>query len=284
MMKVAVQGFAIREELSNDFEGTVRYLTENDFEAYEMGLYFGEEDPRVAEEVIRIREIFGKMPGCIWSAEEAPGKMKYMRDKGLAIESCHLFFATAYDTALTDNLRRMIDFAKANGLKQYVISCVLDSWEAARAVAGQLTEASRAFETEGIHLAYHNHDREMSAAGEKTVLEMLLDHIPTLSLQPDIGWMEAGKGPVERILADYSGRIYSIHFKDLLIGQKSSKGEIICTPIGKGDVDHLSIIPFLGQMPLMETGLVIDQDNARTSMLDELMAGRDFIVENFTGK
>ena len=283
-MKVAVQGFAIREELSNDFEGTVRYLTDHTFEAYEMGLYFGEEDPRVAGEIDRIKEIFGKMPGCIWSAEEAPEKMNYMRKEGLVIESCHLFFATAYDTALTDNLRRMIDFAKANRLKQYVISCVLDSWEAAEAVAGQLAEASGALEAEGIHLAYHNHDREMSSAGDKTVLEKLLDHIPALSLQPDIGWMEAGKGPVERILSDYSDRIYSIHFKDLLIGQKSSRGEIICTPIGRGDVDHGVITPLMNKMPLLETGLVIDQDNASTSMLEELMAGRDYIVENFTGK
>jgi len=41
-MKIAVQGFSLRDELNEDFPGTMDYLCDNGFEAYEMGIYFGE--------------------------------------------------------------------------------------------------------------------------------------------------------------------------------------------------------------------------------------------------
>jgi len=200
------------------------------------------------------------------------------------VESCHVFFNRAYDEILIDNLVRMIAFAKEMDIKQYVVSYSLETWEAAEEILDILTAVSDALKKEGILLAYHNHDKEMAPAGEKTVLEVLLERITSLALQPDIGWMDAGKGPVARILSDYAERIYSLHFKDLLIGEEDADGGIVCTPIGAGDVDSLIAAPLAKKMPLLETGLIIDQDNARTAMLDELLQGKAFITKEFLAR
>ena len=69
-----------------------------------MGMYFGEDHPKVQEEINKIVEMFGLMPGCVWSIEDAKQHLPYMREQGLAIESCHIFFANAYDTLLEDNI------------------------------------------------------------------------------------------------------------------------------------------------------------------------------------
>lgn len=276
-MKIAVQGFSVRDELKKDLPGTIRSLKGSGFEAYEMGVYFRDADPRVVEGVEEISARLGGLPGSIWSEREAVEKMKAIRDQGLLINSAHLFLVPSYEQMLTDSLDDLIRFAKANDLQQYAISYRLESWEAAEAVLPRLRQAGEALEAEGLRLAYHNHDTEMAPAGGSSILERLLDTIATLSLQPDTGWMAAGGGSVSHFLTRYADRIHSIHLKDLLLNRGAAAEEIVCTPIGRGDVDHRVLGPLLSSMPLMEGGLIIDQDNARGTMLEELALGLAYI-------
>ncbi len=277
-MKATVQGFAIRDELTQDFEGTVKLIKSLGFDGYEMGMYFGEDHPKVQEEINKVVEMFGLMPGCVWSIEEAKQHLLYMREQGLTIESCHIFFGNAYDTLLEDYVAPMVEFARSYNIKQYVVSLVLSTWDETEQYVPMLKKVTAELEAKGIHLAYHNHDKEMRLTNEGiTVLEKLLDSVPGLSLQPDIGWMAAGDGPIEEILTKYADRIYTVHYKDLLI-EEWKKGNLQCTAIGAGDVDSLVVKKLMNKMPLMETAMIIDQDNAVSNMMDELKAGKDYIV------
>ena len=175
-------------------------------------------------------------------------------------------------------MQSMIDFAKSYNIKQYVVSLVLSTWDETEEYVPMLKKVTAELEANGIHLAYHNHDKEMALTKERnTVLEQLMDAVPGLSMQPDIGWMAAGDGPIEEILTKYADRIYTIHYKDLLL-EEWKKGNLQCTAIGAGDVDSLVVKKLMNKMPLIETAMIIDQDNAVSNMMDELKAGKDYIV------
>ncbi len=283
MYKTAVQAFALRDELEKNFEATLEAVISGGFDGFECGMYFGQESPQVSDEVKKIIQIFGKIPGCIWPVEEAGKKIEKMKEKGLIVESSHLFFTNAYEGFWDDYLDQMIAFGKEYGFKQYVVGLNISSEDEAKKWLPILDKAAGSLKKHGIRLAYHNQDMEMVDIKGKSLLETILDQALDLYLQPDLGWMEAGGGHVKTILEKYRDRILSIHFKDLYLEPWKEK-KLICTPIGGGDVDSLVVGPLLDKMELLDAPLIIDQDNARGGMMAELIEGKDYIINHLEDK
>lgn len=101
---------------------------------------------------------------------------------------------------------------KAMGCEYLTLACSPD--EAKDVALFPLFErAARIVRDAGLTPLYHNHDFDMR--GEHPFAERLLDAVPELSFEPDVGWMlYAGKDPAV-YLKKYVSRCPVIHLKDI---------------------------------------------------------------------
>ena len=282
MSGITVHSYAIRNVMKDDFEATIDYLVNHGFGSVEISLLFGDDLPVVQEFVDQLTGLFsGELPPCIWNLKEADRKIEYMKKKGLVMESAHLFFTDAYDTYLEDMGPELIAFAKKHGIKQYVISYMIDNLSWAKAAVESIQKVAIELKKYDIILSYHNHNMEILPLEDTCVMEYLLNHIPQLGFQADVGWIEASGGDLEYFFEKYASRIYSIHMNDMLFQGDLDHMNNNGTPAGQGDVNLLKIQKYLKKLPLLPNGLILDQDNSRTPILDELLQGKAYISEHF---
>ena len=282
MKGITAQAFSLRDEFDKDFEGTLTYLKDHGFTALEPILLFGSDKESLQPAIQGLAEAFGgKIPGCVWMAEEAADRIEAVRAAGLEVESAHLFLTDVYEGLLEEITPEIIEFGIRNRIFHFGVSFMLDGKKKADQYIPRMIAVSASFSDAKMFFAYHNHNMELTEMENGiSVLEYVMDAVPKLSLQPDIGWLEAGGGSIGQIMDKYSDRIHSIHFKDMILDPKPEGMNIVCTPIGSGDVNSAEVMPYILRCPLLEHGLVIDQDNARTAMLDELVQGRAYIYNS----
>ncbi|WP_435335807.1 sugar phosphate isomerase/epimerase family protein [Haloarchaeobius sp. TZWWS8] len=80
-------------------------------------------------------------------------------------------------------------------------------------------------------LHYHNHDHEFRAVDGTRPIDRLLESVPGLGFEIDVGWVAtAGADPVEYI-DRYADRIELVHMKDMATESGAFR------EIGQGDVD-----------------------------------------------
>jgi len=105
--------------------------------------------------------------------------------------------------------------------------------------------------SEGLTLAYHNHNDELELFGDKYALEILLDAAgPDVKSELDLAWVtRAGADPVE-VLKRLHGRIYAVHAKDNIDGLVGAGMDGYNTlpesgfaDVGSGVLDWEAIIP-----------------------------------------
>ncbi len=88
-----------------------------------------------------------------------------------------------------------------------------------------------------VHLAYHNHDFDLKLYGGRSILDRMIEDIPSelLWFVPDTAWLQiAGEDPAE-YLKRMKGRVKVLHFKDYKIGNEENPHPF--TELGKGVVD-----------------------------------------------
>lgn len=99
----------------------------------------------------------------------------------------------------------------------------------APAVAAQLDGLAATADEYGIALLYHNHDEELvEQKNGVEALEILMDACKkeTLSLEPDLGWIEIGLCSAEKYLQKYADRCPVIHLKDYYTSNHQSLGRV----------------------------------------------------------
>jgi sugar phosphate isomerase/epimerase len=80
-------------------------------------------------------------------------------------------------------------------------------------------------------LHYHNHDHEFRRVNGEYALTQVLDAIPSLGFEIDVGWVATGgEDPVDYI-DRYADRIEMVHMKDMAIDSSEFR------EIGRGDVN-----------------------------------------------
>ena len=94
------------------------------------------------------------------------------------------------------------------------------------------------------------------------VMRWLLENIPELCFEIDLGWTEyAGINCVE-ILKQYPDRFPLIHIKEIACGIKARTGKPFCTIPGEGILPLQEIMNTMKDLPLSDHSLIIDQDNS----------------------
>lgn len=209
--RLAIQLYTVRDQLAEDFVGTLRKVRDTGYSHVELAGY----GPHKAAELKRILD-----------------------DEGLTACSDHCPI-----DQLEANINRVIDNAGALEVG-YVVCPYLPedrrTDEAAwRACAQSLEKAGDALETCGIQLCYHNHSFEFVRVGDRYALDLLYDETTPAHLQAELDtyWVKhGGEDPIDYIKR-LSRRCPILHLKDMADDADRSFAEV-----GEGILDFPAIL------------------------------------------
>ena len=244
-----VQIYSAREQLMQDFEGTLQKIADMGYDYIEAfglgtdGMYFG---------------------------QTSPADLKAMvNGMGMRIESTHTSYFTAEDAPV------MVEAAKAAGVKQLIIPYLTqDQRTDYLAHAENMNAVGKYFKEAGIEFGYHNHDFEFTPLEDGTLpMEILLENTdPELvNFQLDVYWIrKAGFEPLE-FLAKHPGRYTSYHVKD-------ANTDLDQTTVGTGIIDYDTLLAKNGEVGIK---YVFVEDERTDDPLANIKAAHDYL-ENLT--
>jgi len=186
--QLSVQLWSIKDDVSADFEGTLKKLAAMGFQGVEFAGNFGK------------------------YANDPKGLKTFLDNTGLKASGAHVHF----DKLTPDTIDATIAFYKAINCKYLIIP--MDSRaatnEGAKAVAADLKAVQKKLAAHGMHTGYHNHKQEMLGEIGNTPWDVIGKNTnDDVILQQDVGWTEvAGKNPVDMVKA-YPGRTITTHYK-----------------------------------------------------------------------
>ena len=186
--RIGVQLWSVKDEIKQDFEGTLDKLAALGFEGVEFAGEFGpyKDDPA--------------------------GLKAFMDRHKLACAGAHVHF----DALAADRIAATTAFYKTLGCKNLIVP--MDprgaSVEGSADMATQLSALSKQLSAKGMRIGYHNHAQEMAGAVGSTPWDTIAKHTPkAVILQQDVGWTTfAGKNPIA-YMKKYPGRTVTTHFK-----------------------------------------------------------------------
>lgn len=186
--RLAVQLWSVKDEIKQDFEGTLDKLAKLGFQGVEFAGEFGK-----------------------YQADPA-GLSAFLKKTGLQCAGAHMHV----DKLNAANFKATTDFYKAVGCNRLIIS--MDqraaSKEGSAELAKELSTLSIKLGGQGMKLGYHNHEQEMLGDKDQTNWDLLAKNTPKdFILQQDVGWTTyAGKDPVDYV-KKYPGRTVTTHYK-----------------------------------------------------------------------
>ncbi len=209
--RLGLQLWSIRDEVKQDFEGTLAKVAKMGFEGVEFA---GEVGPY---------------------AGNAAGLKAFMDKTKLACAGAH----TSFDALSDARFDATTSFYKAVGCRNLVIGMDKRAFEkeGATQVAKELSALSAKLAPLGMRIGYHNHAEEMAGAEGQTTWDQIAASTPKESImQQDVGWTTfAGKDPVAMVKR-YPGRTVSTHFKP-----KFAKGTTGTHVIGQDKTDWAAL-------------------------------------------
>jgi sugar phosphate isomerase/epimerase len=230
-LPVALQLYSVRKDCAADFPGTLAKVAEMGFEGVEFAGYHNyEKDPE--------------------------GLRKKLDELKLKVAGAHV----RTDLMMGEAREKTIAFHKAIGCRFLIVPADKRFMDPATAkdYARTMTEIAAALKPHGMFCGYHNHAREMAAAGdaaapEKTHWDLFAERTPKeVILQQDMGWTTvAGLDPAA-VVRRHPGRTRSCHIK-----AKTPKGKEI---IGEDSTDWRSAIRACQEVGSTEW-LILEQED-----------------------
>lgn len=199
-MKTGVQLYSVRTDLAEDFEGTLKKVSEMGYDGVEFAGLCGKEPEEIAE----LCEKYNLEP-----------------------ISAHVPFAALND----DTDKVMADYA-AVGCKFIVIPYLppelrpgTDGFQTVLDNAERIGKAAKA---NGMTLLYHNHDFEFKKIGDEYALDLIYRTVPEeyLKTEVDTCWVNvAGVEPAQYV-RKYTGRAPIVHLKDFYKKEGAATGNM----------------------------------------------------------
>lgn len=199
--RIGLQLWSVKDEIKQDFEGTLTKIGQLGFQGVEFAGEFG-------------------------PYKDNPAGLKAFMDKHkLQCAGAHMHF----DALTPERFDATTAFYKTLGCSSLVIS--MDKRGASTGESAQMSKELSALQAKlapkGMRIGYHNHAQEMTGAVGSTPWDVIAQNTPKGSImQQDVGWTTfAGKDPVAYV-NKYPGRTVTTHYK-----AKFAEGTAAGTPI-----------------------------------------------------
>lgn len=187
-LPIAVQLYSVRDEMEQDFYGTVKKIKDMGYEGVEFAGLFGKSGTEVKAicDEIGITPVSAHVP-YYDMLENPEAVLKDYKDMGCK------YVAVPY---LTEECRPGTE-----------------GWASTVEGIRKIAEAAKKM---GIQLLYHNHDFEFIKIDGEYALDILYDTIPADLLQTEIDtcWVNVGGENPAEYIEKYTGRAPVVHLKD----------------------------------------------------------------------
>lgn len=273
-MQIGVNFFGPKRELYRDFDGTLERLKQAGFAAAEVCVAFaGNAEPPKELKLSIPPEVLREMSGGIWGLDVAAQRIANVRAQGLQVISVHAMLGFSVEPEqLRDMLPTLLEFGQQNRVSYFVLS-LMKRLEKMKEYVPALREMSEVLAKAGICLVYHNHEMECMPEDGTTALDCVLEQCPLMKLELDVGWAKfAGVSPVE-LMKKWRDRLVLLHFKDVRADATEETRATCFTAVGEGSIPMKAILAEAKNCPIVEYGLIIDQDDSPTDILDDLAVG-----------
>lgn len=211
MLKIGLQLYTLREELAQDFEGTIRKVAELGYSGVEFFHYFG----RTSEEVKAL-----------------------LSETGLTAIGAHRPYTELLENG-EEEIRYISQIGSSNLIVPYLTEEQRADW---KAVAANLESLGTAFRGKGIDLHYHNHDFELREQAEGlTAFDYLYSRVPedALKVEMDTCWVHYGGYDPAAYIRKYAGRLPLVHLKDMRTKEDGTAETVV---LGEGEVNLTAIL------------------------------------------
>ena len=229
-MKTAIQLYNFRNELKEDFAGTLRRVAELGCDGVEFAMNYGGIEPERLAALLN--ELGLACAGTMFKPEE-----------------------------LLDPAGVAYRYAEALGSPAVTISLMLPDFAAAEAETRDLLRrlGDAAAEHPKLVFSYHNHWREFVEVDGEPVMYRLLDATDPQRVywEPDVCWITRGGGDPSAALRRYGDRILQVHLKDIEVLDDTKS----TTELGCGVIELAA-----ARAALAETRCewqIVEQDNTR---------------------
>ncbi|CAH1191030.1 Inosose dehydratase [Paenibacillus auburnensis] len=233
MLKLGLQLYTLREELEQDFEGTLRKVADLGYAGVEFYHFFG----RTAEEVKGL-----------------------LQETGLVALGAH----RPYDAMLNDT-EQEISFNLEIGNRNLIIPYLTEEQRNWEEVVANFRIIGEKCKERGAVFSYHNHDFEFTQSfGERTAFDGIFEEVPAelLQVEMDTCWVYYGGYDPVAYIQKYAGRLPIIHLKDM---KKLEDGSAETVVLGEGEVNLPAILEAAAQAGV--EWAVVEQDFCSRSPL-----------------
>jgi len=186
--RVSVQLWSVRDALKEDFEGTLRALSDMGFEAVEFARYFGPYE------------------------EDAKGLKALLDSLNLKVSGAH----TSFDKVSPEAIEKTVAFYKTLGVDVLVVGWDTRAWDPDKveSLVSDLNAMAKALKPYGMRAGFHNHNREFEPFGDTNFWDYIAGSTDEdFVLQLDVGWVTyAGEDPIHYV-HKYPGRTQTTHIK-----------------------------------------------------------------------
>ena len=213
-MKPGLQTYSVRNQLKEDFEGTMKYIANVGYkhiEAYGLG-------------------VDGMFLGTITPQHYA----KVIADLGMEFKATHCSYTPA------PNAQKMVDAAKETGMEYMIVPAVpgnlrnsVDSW---KEIAENLNKIGELCKKVDLKFGYHNHAFEFEKIDGVIPQELLMESTDAdlVDFEADLFWVTKGGYDPIKLIKKYPGRIKLFHVKD-------ATPELEGTTVGQGTINFEKI-------------------------------------------
>ncbi|WP_339324216.1 sugar phosphate isomerase/epimerase family protein [Paenibacillus sp. FSL W8-0194] len=243
MLKLGLQLYTVREQMEQDFEGTLKKVAELGYQGVEFHTFFG----RPASEVKALLDQYG-----------------------LVALGTH----TGYDRML-NALDEEIAYNKEVGNTRLIVPYLGAEDRRWDEVFANLERIGQRCAEQQVTLLYHNHDFEFTEKiGDQTVFDAMYENVPEslLQIELDSCWVHfAGYDPV-RYIESYAGRLPVVHWKDV---RRQEDGSPLTVELGEGEVDLKAVAEAADKAGA--EWIVVEQDFCQNPPLEAIAKSMEWI-------
>lgn len=212
--QLSVQLWSVKEDVSKDFEGTLKKLAAMGFQGVEFAGDFGP------------------------YKNDALGLKRFLDKTGLQVSGAHVAIAQLKP----DNFAKVVKFYQDIGCTKLIVPSDARAGDpvGVKLLAQDLSALSKQLKPFGMRIGFHNHSVEMNTFEGQTYWDAIAKNTPhEVILQQDVGWTSyAGKDPV-LFVKRYPGRTLTTHYKSKLPvkSAQTDGGKFYTTIIGQDNID-----------------------------------------------